>query len=112
MILGIVRSNDRLRVWGVTNGIRADPRGFMDTYESVEKDTVACGSETWVRMHDAVGPQGGTWYNTYAANWMYGTHMPVLDVRTWLRGDVPSLGLTDEDVGLLRGWIVISWLKV
>jgi hypothetical protein len=25
------------------------------------------------------------------------------------RGDVPGLGLTDEDVGLLRGWIVISW---
>jgi hypothetical protein len=29
--------------------------------------------------------------------------MPVLDVRTWPRGDVPGLGLTDEDVGLLRG---------
>jgi hypothetical protein len=30
-------------------------------------------------------------------------HMPVLDVRTWSRGDVPGLGLTDEDVGFLRG---------
>jgi hypothetical protein len=29
--------------------------------------------------------------------------MPVLDVRTWPRGDVPGLGLTDKDVGLLRG---------
>jgi hypothetical protein len=29
--------------------------------------------------------------------------MPVLDVRTWPRGDVPGLGLTDEDVDLLRG---------
>jgi hypothetical protein len=29
--------------------------------------------------------------------------MPVLDVWTWPRGDVPSLGLTDEDVGLPRG---------
>jgi hypothetical protein len=29
--------------------------------------------------------------------------MLVLDVRTWPRGDVPGLGLTDEDVGLLRG---------
>jgi hypothetical protein len=37
--------------------------------------------------------------------------MPVLDVRTWPRGDVSSLGLTDEDVGLLRGWIVTSCLK-
>jgi hypothetical protein len=34
---------------------------------------------------------------------MYGMHMPVLDVRMWPTGDVPSLGLTDEDVGLLRG---------
>jgi hypothetical protein len=30
--------------------------------------------------------------------------MPVLDIRTWPRGDVPGLGLTDEDVGLLR-WV-------
>jgi hypothetical protein len=29
--------------------------------------------------------------------------MPVLDVRTWPRGDVLGLGLTDEDVSLLRG---------
>jgi hypothetical protein len=29
--------------------------------------------------------------------------MPVLDVRTWPRKDVLGLGLTDEDVGLLRG---------
>jgi hypothetical protein len=29
--------------------------------------------------------------------------MLVLDVRMWPRGDVPGLGLTDEDVGLLRG---------
>jgi hypothetical protein len=60
-----------------------------------------------------VGPlEGeGTRYGTYAANWTYGTRMPVLDVRTWSRGDVPGLRLTDEDVGLLRGWIVTSWLK-
>jgi hypothetical protein len=42
-----------------------------------------------------VGPLGGTQYVTYAANWAYDTRMP--------RGDVPSLGLTDEDVSLLRG---------
>jgi hypothetical protein len=29
--------------------------------------------------------------------------MPVLDVRTWSRRDVSGLGLTDKDVGLLRG---------
>jgi hypothetical protein len=30
-------------------------------------------------------------------------HMTTLDTQTWLRGEVPGLGLTDEDVGLLRG---------
>jgi hypothetical protein len=50
-----------------------------------------------------VGPLGGTRYGAYAANWTYDTCMLVLDVRTWPRGDVPDLGLTDEDVGLLRG---------
>jgi hypothetical protein len=39
----------------------------------------------------------------YATNCTYGTRMPVLDIRTWPRGDVPGLRLTDEDVGLLRG---------
>jgi hypothetical protein len=30
-------------------------------------------------------------------------HMTTLDTQTWLRGKVPGLGLTDEDVDLLRG---------
>jgi hypothetical protein len=30
-------------------------------------------------------------------------HALALDTWTWLRGDVSGLGLTDEDVGLLRG---------
>jgi hypothetical protein len=30
-------------------------------------------------------------------------HMTTLDRQTWLRGEVPGLGLTDEDVDLLRG---------
>jgi hypothetical protein len=29
--------------------------------------------------------------------------MPILDVQTWPREDIPSLGLTDEDVDLQRG---------
>jgi hypothetical protein len=29
--------------------------------------------------------------------------MTTLDTQTWLREEVPGLGLTDEDVGLLRG---------
>jgi hypothetical protein len=49
-----------------------------------------------------MGPLRGTQYGTYAANGMYGTLMPVLDVRTWSRGDVSGLALTAEDVGLLR----------
>jgi hypothetical protein len=54
-----------------------------------------------------VGPLGGTRHGTYAANWTCGTRMPILYIRTWPRGGVPGLG-TDEDVGLLRGWIVTS----
>jgi hypothetical protein len=50
-----------------------------------------------------VGTLGGTRYDTYATNWTYDTHMSVLNVQTWPRGDVPGLGLTDEEVGLLRG---------
>jgi hypothetical protein len=30
-------------------------------------------------------------------------HMTTLDIQTWPRGEVPGLGLTDEDVGLLSG---------
>jgi hypothetical protein len=30
-------------------------------------------------------------------------HMTTLDTQTWLRREVPGLGFTDEDVGLLRG---------
>jgi hypothetical protein len=29
--------------------------------------------------------------------------MTILDTQTWLRGEVLGLGLTNEDVGLLRG---------
>jgi hypothetical protein len=50
-----------------------------------------------------VRPLKGTRYDTYAANWTYGMRISVLDVRTWPRGDVPGLGLTDEDASLLRG---------
>jgi hypothetical protein len=46
-------------------------------------------------------------------------HMTALDIQTWPRGNVPGLGLTDEDVDLLRGvdcgilipGMVISWYK-
>jgi hypothetical protein len=30
-------------------------------------------------------------------------HMTTLDIQTWPRGEGPGLGLTDEDIGLLRG---------
>jgi hypothetical protein len=57
-----------------------------------------------------VGPLGGTRCGTYDPSWIYGMGMPVLDIWTWPRGDVPQLGLTIGDVGILRGWIVTSWL--
>jgi hypothetical protein len=34
--------------------------------------------------------------------------MTTLYTKTWPRGEVPGLELTNEDVGLLTGWIVIS----
>jgi hypothetical protein len=102
---GAARSNDHQTQsgWGVTNGIRADPRDFTGAYGSVEKDTVAYGSGTWVRTHDVWVLREGhgmvhmllTECTVHVCQyWMYGT---------WSRGDVPGLGLTDEDVGLLWG---------
>ena len=36
--------------------------------------------------------------------WSYSmAHALALDTWTWLRGDVPGLGLINEDVDLLRG---------
>ena len=66
---------------GVTSGIRADPRGF----------TGVCG----------LGGSG-IW-RMWAWSGHMAWHMTTLDTQTWLRGEVPGLGLTDEDVGLLRG---------
>jgi hypothetical protein len=74
---------------GVTSGIRADPRGF----------TGVCG--LGVRVY-------GAW-RMWAWSGHMAWYMTTLDTKTWLRGEVSRLGLTDEDVGLLRGWIVISW---
>jgi hypothetical protein len=44
----------------------------------------------------------------YATNGMYGTHMSVLDIWIWTRGNVPEFGLIDEDVSLQGGGIVTS----
>jgi hypothetical protein len=52
-----------------------------------------------------MSPLGGTRYATYAANWTYGRRMPVLGIQMWPRGDTPWLGLTNEDVNLLRGGV-------
>jgi hypothetical protein len=69
--------------WSVTSGIRADPRGF----------TGVCGlggSGIWRMAH--VGRSGHMAW-----------HMTTLDIQTRPRGEVPGLGLTDENVDLLRG---------
>jgi hypothetical protein len=68
---------------GVTSGIRADPRGF----------TGVCG--LGVRVY-------GAWHMWVRIDHM-AWHMTTLDTQTWLRGEVSGLGLTDEDVGFLRG---------
>jgi hypothetical protein len=84
---------------GVTNGIRANPRGF----------TGVCGLGVWVY---------GAW-RMWARSGHMAWHMTTLDTQTWLRGEVPGLWLIDEDVRLLRGvdcnilapGMVISWPK-
>jgi hypothetical protein len=38
---------------GVAIGIKVDPHGFTGVYGSVEKDTLAYGSATWICMHVA-----------------------------------------------------------
>jgi hypothetical protein len=84
---------------GVTSGIRADPRGFMGV----------CGLWVWVY---------GAWC-IWARSGHMAWHMTTLDTQTWLRGEIPRLGLTDEDVGFLTGVdcdilaprMVISWPK-
>jgi hypothetical protein len=67
---------------GTTSGIRADPRGFMDV----------CGLGVWVY---------GTW-RMWARSGHITWHMTTLDTQTWLRWEVPGLGLTDENISLLR----------
>ena len=65
------------------NGIRADPCGF----------TGACVSCAGIVRMAGVDPEVSPSM----------AHALALDTWTWPRGDVPGLGLTDEDVGLLRG---------
>jgi hypothetical protein len=67
--------------WGVTSGIRADPRGF----------TGVCGLGVQVY---------GAW-RMWALSGHMAWHMTTLDTQTWLREEVPGLGLTDEDVSLI-----------
>jgi hypothetical protein len=56
--------------WGVTSGIRDDPRGFMGV----------CG----------LGGLG-IW-RMWAQSGHMAWHMMTLDTQTWLRGEVPVLG--------------------
>jgi hypothetical protein len=84
---------------GVTSGIRGDTRDF----------TSVCGLGVWVY---------GAW-RMWARSGHIAWHMMTLDIQTWPRGEVPGLGLIDEDVCLLRAMdcdilapgMVISWPK-
>jgi hypothetical protein len=44
----------------------------------------------------------GAW-NMWAQIGHAAWHMMTLDTHTWLKWEVPGLGLIDDDVGLLRG---------
>jgi hypothetical protein len=74
---------------GVTSGIRADPRGFTGVHG-------LGGSGIWRMAHvDRKWSHGMAYDDT--------RHIDVAK-----RGG-SWIGVTDEDVDLLRGWIVISW---
>jgi hypothetical protein len=81
-LLGVSTAGPRIGR-GVTSGIRADPRGF----------TGVCGLGVQVY---------GAW-RMWARSGHMAWHMTTVDTQMWLRGEVPGLGLTDEDVDLLRG---------
>jgi hypothetical protein len=61
------------------------------------------------RFQGCLWVRGSDIWRTWARSDHMAWHMTTLDTQTWLREEVPELGLTDEDIGLLRGWIVISW---
>jgi hypothetical protein len=67
-------------------------------YRMVSEPTLAVSRArvSHLRRHGAHG-----WCGPRVVTQM--AHALALDTRTWPREDVPSLGLTDEDVGLLRG---------
>jgi hypothetical protein len=72
---------------------------------------------SWVCVGKGVRVYGA--WRMWAQSGHMAWHMTTLDIQTWPRREVPRLGLTDEDVGLLRGVycdilapeIVISWPK-
>jgi hypothetical protein len=79
-----------------------------------------CYSECYVSDFDnnRQADVSGIW-RMWARSGSHGWHMMTLDTQTWLRGDVPGLGLSNEDDGLLRGLdcdilaprMVIFWPK-
>ena len=100
------------------NGIRADSRGFTGTY--VRKcggmSTGAWGRRCHRHVHGRVAGQcAGIWDAPLALDartwhrdrwhWTHrrGTWVLALDVRDVAKRGRSWLGLTDEDVGLLRG---------
>jgi hypothetical protein len=58
------------------------------------------------RFHGRVWARDlGIWRKAYVGPSCHMTwHMMTLDIQMWPRGEVPGLGLTDEDVGLLK-WV-------
>jgi hypothetical protein len=60
-------------------------------------------SERPSQFHGCVGARGSDIWCIWAQSGHMAWHMMTLDIQTWPRGEVPGLGLTDDDVGLLRG---------
>jgi hypothetical protein len=92
-------------------GVSTIGLGLDAVLQVVSESTLTVSRACWVKG-------SGIWC-MWARSGHRAWNMTTLDTPTWLRGEVPGFGLTNKDVGLLRGVdsdilaprMVISWSK-
>jgi hypothetical protein len=85
------------------SGVSTTGPGMDGVLQVVSEPTLASFTgmcELGVRVY-------GAW-RMWARSGHMAWHMTTLDTQMCLRGKVNGLGLTDEDISLLREWIMIS----
>jgi hypothetical protein len=89
----------------VLPGVKIVGSGVNGALQMVSEPTLVAS-----RACGGLGVQAYGAWRMWAQSGHMACHMTTLDAQTWQRGKV-GLELTDKGVGLLRGWIVISWSK-